>query len=387
MNLGDKLPWRLQTQLGYRPRKTNKKHLSKILRETKQKIPVNKYTKVASGYEIKLKKPTEYLNDFRHPYFLFTETVPVEDILFGSIKNGKYIQHNFIPSILDSKNQILDGAQRHPYYYNPWKDSYRYSLMSIKKMPKAKVLKGNVFCLATDGCHDGFFHFLTRLTAKISILKESNIDINMFSYFIVNGPEKKYKRECLKQAGIDLNKVIYADENEAYQAELLFFVPRIRFHSLGHDFLRDIFLENKTIPAGKNIFISRKDAKHRYLLQENELLQKLSKYNFSEVALSELNIKEQADLFNKSKNIIGCHGAGLANIIFCQNNSNLVEIYDDEFVNINYWFYANIFNLNYFPLIGKTKQGKLNKNRKGFDDIDLKKEHIEKLNQLMSKLQ
>jgi hypothetical protein len=375
----------VQTKLGYRPRKTNKKHISEILRETKDKIPTNSFTKIASGYEIQLYKPNEYLNDFRHPYFLFTETVPVEDILFGSIKNGRYIQHNYIPSIIDSSNQILDGAQRHPYYYNPWKNSYNYSLTSIQKIPEARVLKGNVFCLATDGCHNGFFHFLTRLTAKLSILEEVGIDKNTFSHFIVNGPEKKYKKECLKQAGIDLNKVIYADENQLFTAELLFFVPRVRFHSLGHDYLRDIFLDKNSAKAFNNTYVSRKDAKHRYLLQEDEMLQTLSKFDFNEVTLSTLSCKEQASLFNSSKNIIGCHGAGLANIIFCQKDANLVEIYDDEFVNVNYWFYANIFGLNYFPLIGKTIQGKTIQGRKGFDDIALNTKHIERIDELMTK--
>jgi hypothetical protein len=159
MKIIDKLPWSVQSSLGYRPKGCNSKPLQDILRPTKDKIPYNKYKVVTKGYEFHLEEPKRYLNDFRHPYFLINTSFPVEDVLFASLKGGRYIQHSFVPTIIDSNNQIIDSAQRHPYYYNPFKDSYTHQALSINKIAKEIKLNGNTLSLATDGAKIGLFNF------------------------------------------------------------------------------------------------------------------------------------------------------------------------------------------------------------------------------------
>ena len=379
MSVGDKLPWRVQSKLGYRPTKTNKKNITSILRETQDIIPINKYKIVAKGYTFKLDEPKGYLNDFRHPHFLFNTEFPVENVFFASIKNGRYIQHSFIPTIIDSNNNILDGAQRHPFYYNPFKNQYENQLLSIQRIPQAKKLKGNVLCLATDGAHNGYFHVLLRLTAKLAVLKELGIDIDFFDKVIINGPEKAYKTECMKAANVPYNKLIFAYEDEHYEAETLFFIPRIRFHDLGHEYVKSIF-KNEKETSLNNLYISRKDSKFRRILNEEELLNKINNTSLKIVELSKLTIQGQVHQFNNSKNIIGPHGAGFANLIFCEEGTNIFEIYDDLYVNVNYWFYAQIFKLNYHPVIGKSVVPKGNmKERLNNNDIILDTHIIEKL--------
>ena len=51
----------------------------------------------------------------------------------------------------------------------------------------------------------------------------------------------------------------------------------------------------------------------------------------------------------------------MANLILCKEQTNLIEIFDDEYVNVNFWFYAQLFKLNYTPIIGKSVYPK-NKN-------------------------
>lgn len=48
--------------------------------------------------------------------------------------------------------------------------------------------------------------------------------------------------------------------------------------------------------------------------------------SFSIVSLENKTFKEQIEIFNSAKTIIGNHGAGLCNIVFCSKNSNLIEI-------------------------------------------------------------
>ena len=51
--------------------------------------------------------------------------------------------------------------------------------------------------------------------------------------------------------------------------------------------------------------------------------------------MSKLNIFDQISLFNSSKLILGLHGAGFANIIFCKKKTKIFEIIKKNDTNRN----------------------------------------------------
>jgi hypothetical protein len=372
--INDKLPWRIQTMLGYRPKSVNFKHITKVLTETKDNLPLNKVKLVSNGYDVKLKQPVSFLNDFRHHAFLENHVLPVEPVYFASIKNGRYCQYNLIPTILDSTNTIIDGAQRHPFYYNPWKNDYHYPLLSCKKILKPRKIKGKVLSIATDGGHDGYFHFIARIIPKLSVLEELNISLDEFTAIIINGPETKYKLSALSELGIPQEKVIFADDGMHIEAEYLFFVPRIRYHKMGLDYVREKFIDHNQQVSSNNIYLSRKDALHRKLIGEEALEQKLqSEAGFTSSQFTGKSLSDQANTIYNADKILSLHGAGLTNVIFAKEGSTLIEIMDEAFVNVNFWFYANLVNVDYVSVIGESidTDYSISKKRPGYADIAL----------------
>lgn len=371
--IGDKLPWRVQTMLGYRPKSVNYNHITKVLCSTNDKLPLNKVKLVANGYDFKLKQPVKFINDFRHHAFLENHVLPVEPVYFASIKNGRYCQFNFIPTILDSSNTIIDGAQRHPFYYNPWKNEYQYPLLSCNKVKKPRKIRGKVLSIATDGGHDGYFHFIGRIIPKLSVLEELNISINEFSAIIINGPEKEYKLAAIKELDIPLEKVIFADEGDHIEAEYLFFIPRIRYHKMGLDYVREKFINFNQESSDKNLYLSRQDAKHRKLHNEAVFEKRLiDEANFDVTQFIGESLSTQANKIYNSNNIMSLHGAGLTNIIFAKEGSTLIEIMDEAFVNVNFWFYANLVNVNYVSVIGEcVHTDSSSKRRPGYANVSL----------------
>ena len=378
--LKDKLPWRLQSQLGFRPKKAIFSSITKHLPETKDNIPFNSWKKIENGYQIGLKKPEKYLNDFRHHFFLENHELEVEPVIFASISKARVNLTDSIPSIIDKNNCILDGALRHPYYYNPWKKNYTFPQLSVFKLPQPKRLKGNVFSLMVDGGHNGFFHILGRSLPRFAILEKLNIPLDFFSYFIINGPETPYKKDGLEKIGIPPEKIVFVNEGEQFICDTLFFTPRIRYHQLGIDYIREQFISENDDIQNPGIYLSRKDADHRKLLEENILEKSIAKKGIVSTSFRGKSLTEQADIFNSSKNIISVHGAGLTNILFAQKNSTLIEILDDSFVNVGFWFLSNIAGVNYIPVIGKSIKNNT-KTRNGFDDVSLQLEMIEKISE------
>jgi hypothetical protein len=352
--IADKLPWRLQSQINFRPKKANTKHITEVLSSTQDKLPLNKYKLVANGYESDLKQPKKFLNNYEHPSFLENHKLPVEPIYFASLKKGRFCQFNNIPTIINSSNIIIDGAQRHPFYYNPFKDDYTHPLLSCAKMQKSKKLKGNVLFLGTDGAHNGYFHVMGRMVPKLGVLAELGIDPNFFDWIIINGEEKEYKTAPLVAAGVQKGKLIFAKESEHFEADYLFFIPRARYHSIGLDYMKETFCSNLPDVKGENLYIGRSDAKFRKLIDEESLVKKISNYNFSPTSLAELPFVDQVAKFHDANITLGIHGAGLTNMIFSKENSYVIEILDKDYVNINYWFFANLLNINYIPIIGES---------------------------------
>jgi len=95
--------------------------------------------------------------------------------------------------------------------------------------------------------------------------------------------------------------------------------------------------ENKFISP--NIYISRSKAKYRKILNEEELLPVLGKYNFKIIYFEEMDFTEQVECCFHAKNVVSIHGANLTNTVFMQNKGNVMEFRKDKDP-FNHYFYA-----------------------------------------------
>lgn len=77
----------------------------------------------------------------------------------------------------------------------------------------------------------------------------------------------------------------------------------------------------------KRVFISRKDTPHRTMLNEDDVFGIFEQYGFKRYLLSNLSMLEKVTLFHNAEYIVGATGSGLMNILFCQPNATVVEIF------------------------------------------------------------
>lgn len=86
--------------------------------------------------------------------------------------------------------------------------------------------------------------------------------------------------------------------------------------------------------AKRIIYVSRADTDARPLRNEDELVERLiDDFGVEPVILSTLGLDEQITLFQDAHMIIGPHGAGLANIVFCSPGAVLYEFLPDHYIN------------------------------------------------------
>jgi len=86
------------------------------------------------------------------------------------------------------------------------------------------------------------------------------------------------------------------------------------------------------------VFISRKDAPGRHMLNEDEVFALFEAQGFKRYSLSKLSVLEQAILFYGADSIVAAHGSGLTNMIFCQPGTKILEIFQ-------HLYDASLYNL------------------------------------------
>jgi capsular polysaccharide biosynthesis protein len=129
-------------------------------------------------------------------------------------------------------------------------------------------------------------------------------------------------------------------------------------HSTDINLLRNYFLktfDEEGIPR-RRIYISRRYAS-RSFDNEEEIEAAMVKYGFETCYLEKLVFKEQVRLFKSVKVVVAPHGAGLANLLWCNPGTRVIEIFSSRHFNDCYARLCSLLGLNYEPIWAKETEG------------------------------
>ena len=104
----------------------------------------------------------------------------------------------------------------------------------------------------------------------------------------------------------------------------------------------------------KRIYISRKKANYRKVVNEDDILPLLEAYNVQTYCLEDLSVWEQMELFRHAELIISPHGSGLANICFCGEDVRILEIYSQWYQDSSFRILSHVLGYDYNYTISKT---------------------------------
>ena len=218
----------------------------------------------------------------------------------------------------------------------------------IKKYSKTiQKNTGNYFLF---GGENNYWHFLIDFMPRLFCLNYiTNKDIQIiiaadldkkYLEFIINYC-KLIKLDKLNFIKINRDNLIYFFENLIFTSR-----PSISFDYVFYNkFIGNSYLKKRI----RNLYVKRGNTINRRVLNENELIKFLQKYNYEIIDCVEMKIEEQIKVFSQAKNIIIPSGAAMANLLFVPDNINVVEIrsnLDGDFskkINFNSRFYLYLF--------------------------------------------
>lgn len=162
-----------------------------------------------------------------------------------------------------------------------------------------------------------------------------------------------FAKETVEIMGIEAADILVAGD-EVLAFDDLYFMDTIYFGEIPNIFkdavqyLKDSALRGRPDPdVTRSVYISRRDAVSRPLINNAELESRLSDLGYEVVATGELTLKQQIALFAEAKIVLGQHGAGLINAIFCPKGSVLIELFPEYMLQAHFWTAASLVGVRY----------------------------------------
>ncbi len=199
---------------------------------------------------------------------------------------------------------------------------------------KRRRLSGNIYsllCLWAPEFYHWFHDVLPRLETALPHLPAD-------TRFLINSSPKAWQLDSLVAFGIGPDRLEIQAAGAHTRVERLWFATPLGHSSLGSGLviqkvanrLRRNFEDNESARKSHHRFyISRRKAAFRRIVNESEITSLLEVNGFETVLCEDLSLAEQVRLFTKATAIIGGHGAGLTNLIYCMPDSFVGEIHPD----------------------------------------------------------
>jgi capsular polysaccharide biosynthesis protein len=242
--------------------------------------------------------------------------------------------------IFDKKGTLIDGAthkHREGRKYPEW--ITRGDLIRPHSLfPTISYFQENVTVL-TASTQSFYFHWIFDVLPRIGMLSNFKEKAN----FIFMQNKYRFQKETLKLLGISRNRIINTEDVAVLSAKKLL-VPCHQvmkgreYPSWVIKYLRNQFLSGSTSTRSINprIYIARRSAPCRKLINEPEIIDKLKNYGFYAVELERLSFQEQVQLFRNARAVVAPHGSGLANLVFCSPGIPVIELFPAANVDLYY---------------------------------------------------
>lgn len=147
---------------------------------------------------------------------------------------------------------------------------------------------------------------------------------------LVNRDLAGFQRDCLAAVGIGAERLLPVDLPAVIHcAELVAPVAathRQKLHPEAAAWLRRVFAPGAPTEAPRRLYVSRRDATLRRVVNEADLVAALAARGFVALVPGAMSVKAQAQAFSQAKIILGPHGAGLANMIFAPPGAAVIEL-------------------------------------------------------------
>jgi Capsular polysaccharide biosynthesis protein len=174
-----------------------------------------------------------------------------------------------------------------------------------------------------------------------------------------------YQAESLTLVGVALSRCLTYTDRRPWKVERLLYASPVAMTgdhepkslSWMRDKIRLSILKHSDDRLGRRrLYVTRCRAACRRIVNEAELQPILDDYGFETVECEILSFAEQVRLFSEASIVVGSHGGGLTNILWCGRGASVFDIQQPHAVRRCYWSLARALGHHYFCAIGEAQK-------------------------------
>lgn len=243
---------------------------------------------------------------------------------------------------------IKDGHKMRETNYLVPPDYYERACVSETSL--IRLGPGPVHVMAR--AFDNYYHWLVQTIPAVAWSAQS---LCSGSIVLLSGALNKWQKEMLAILEYDRIPRIMLDPSHHYSIPILAyseFQNGLTSFEISHvaqatyNRLRDAAINSS--PAEADIvYVARTDSTNRVAENEAEIIKILESEGVCVVIPGSLSVSQQINLFGKAEAVIGPHGAGLTNIVFCRPGTFFYELLPSHYLNPCFARLAQSAHLDY----------------------------------------
>lgn len=177
-----------------------------------------------------------------------------------------------------------------------------------------------------------FYHFVTEVVGDWWFLRQMGYGVRDFDAVVVHGHRSQWQEEILEMLRIPMEKARYHSEMKERHVDLVLpyrtkgdavNVPAWMCEALWSELGGRVAAHSGT----RRIYLSRRDATRRRMLNEADLTGRLTQIGFEVWRLDGMSVAEQQALLASARVVVAEHGAALTNIVWCPKGATVVDIH------------------------------------------------------------
>ncbi len=227
-----------------------------------------------------------------------------------------------------------------------------YAATQVKPYPLVHHDPTEHFIIGSNRAWHNYYHWLIQAVPAIdwALRQGGNLKVTL-----VLPPLRRWQEETLTLLGYqDVSRLILDPSGHYHfpSAEFSDFLGERMPGLVAPTAMTTFRRLSQSVPwprdAAEVIYVARTDAPDRRVENEGELISMLERQGVRIIVPGALSVSDQIATFRAARLVIGPHGAGLSNIVFCQPRSFVYEILPRFYPNAAFNRIAQMAGLNYW---------------------------------------
>ena len=290
-----------------------------------------RYT-LSSSLEQRLGRIQEYL----HPF-------AINKYQYNVVELGQLVS----PQLVGLKRHWTILAETHPFRRFRRREKAILRAKSLL-LPHLHIRAPVCPLLDINQWHHSYFHWFFDCLPRVLAAADYESITGIKVMLIVPFDLQEWQKRSLESLGYDQTRWIsinQADVASSILCDVLIAAPSARVQGLkgapydcmsppivnrlAHQLVANQSYSDDNLDSRYKLFISRKDAYSRRVVNQQEVMDLLGDYGFITVSLDGMTLCDQISLFRKASHVVAVHGGGLTNLIF-STGAIVVELFSER---------------------------------------------------------